>query len=128
MTRYLLDTDALIDFSRGVEPATSAILEWIDGDDLVAVCPISVAEFFAGLTLEQATQWQGFIEALAYWDVSREAAMRAGQHRYAFARSGHTITTADALIAAVAQERAATVVTGNVRHYRMPGLSIFALR
>jgi predicted nucleic acid-binding protein len=51
VTRYLLDTDAPIDFSKGSEPATSRILSWIDATDIVAVCAISVAEFFAGLPL-----------------------------------------------------------------------------
>lgn len=45
MTRYLLDTDALIDFAKGAEPAISYVLSWIDGSDVVAVCAISVAEF-----------------------------------------------------------------------------------
>jgi len=39
MTRYLLDTDALIDFSKGAEPATSLILSWIDGSEVVGVYP-----------------------------------------------------------------------------------------
>lgn len=128
MTRYLLDTDALIDFSKGVEPATSAILGWIDGEDLVAVCPISVAEFFAGLLPDHADTWSVFIEALDYWDISRHAAMHAGQHRYTFARSGHAMTTTDALLAAVAQEYGATLVTGNVKDFPMKGLSLFPLR
>src|SRR5947209_6099546 len=102
MTRYLLDTDALIDFSKGVEPAIASILSWIDGSDVVAVCSVPVAEFYAGLSSEQATHWHRFITSLTYWDISSEAAMRAGQYRYTFARAGQSITITDALLAALA--------------------------
>jgi predicted nucleic acid-binding protein len=128
MTRYLLDTDALIDFSRGIEPASSSIISWLDGSDVVAVCPVTVAEFFAGLAIEEAFQWTGFIAALPYWEISIEAAMHAGQYRYAFARTGQRITITDALLAAVAQEQGATLVTGNVKEFPMRGLSLLSIR
>lgn len=128
MTRYLLDTDALIDFSRSSEPATSSILSWIDGSDVVAVCPISVAEFYAGLSTEQAPRWREFITSLTFWDIGWEAAMRAGQFRYAFARAGRSITITDALLAAVAEEHDATLVTRNVKDFPMARLSLFSLR
>jgi predicted nucleic acid-binding protein len=128
MTRYLLDTDALIDFSKGIEPVTSSILAWIDGDDTVAVCAITVAEFFAGPTSEQASRWDGFVTALPYWQISRGAAMRAGRYRYTFARTGASVTTTDAFLAAVARENAATLVTGTVKHFPMEGLSLLSLR
>lgn len=128
MTRYLLDTDALIDFSKGAQPATSSILSWIDGDDTVALCPISVAEFYAGLTTQQASHWKRFIVSLPYWEVSLDAAMQAGQFRYAHAGTGYHITTADALVGAVALEHVATLVTGNAKHFPMKGLSLHSLR
>jgi predicted nucleic acid-binding protein len=128
MTYYLLDTDALIDFSRGVEPATSWILSWIDGADIVAVCAVSVAEFYSGLSAEQAQRWQPFISSLTYWDVGRQAAMQSGQERYRLARGGRAITTTDALIACVAREQGATLVTGNVKDFPMMGLSVLSVR
>ena len=128
MTRYLLDTDALIDFSKGAEPASSLVLSWIDGSDTVAVCPITVAEFYAGLTPDQASHWEAFLASLPYWHVSREAAMRAGQERYRLARSGTPVTTTDALLAAIAQERAATLVTGNAKDFPIVGINLLGLR
>ena len=121
MTRYLLDTDALIDFSKGVEPATSMILSWIDGTDEIAVCPITVSEFYA-------SEWAPFVSALTYWDISRGAAMRAGQDRYALGRSGMSSTMTDALIASVAREYRATVVTGNAKHFPMEEVSALTIR
>lgn len=127
MTRYLLDTDVLIDFSKGREPTTEILLSWIDGDDIVAVCPISVAEFYAGLSPDHAEQWHPFFASLPYWGISREAAIEAGRYRYTQARAGLRLTMTDALVAAVAVERTATLVTRNVRHFRLEQLSVLSL-
>lgn len=128
MTRYLLDTDALIDFSKDAEPATSSILSWIDGGDIVATCPITVAEFYAGLSPAQASDWTEFVVSLAYWGISMDVAMRAGQHRYTLARAGRRVTAPDALIAAIALAQDATLVTGNMKDFPMEGLSLHSLR
>lgn len=128
MTRYLLDTDALIDFSKGAEPATSAILRWIDSGDVVGVCPITVGEFFSGLSPSQAGRWDPFVSALMYWGISRQSAVAAGQQRHTFARKGRALTIADALIAATAMENEAVLVTGNVKDFPMENLVLYALR
>lgn len=128
MTQYLLDTDVLIDFSKGIEPVTSQLLAWIDGTDVVAVCAISVAEFSSGLTPDQAARAQRFLALLSYWDIGREAAMRAGQDRYSLARRGLSITTTDALLAALARERRATLVTSNLKDFPMQGLALLSIR
>src|SRR4051794_24175081 len=98
MTRYLLDTTALIDFSKGQEPARSRIQGWIDGDDEVGLCAINVAEFYAGLPPPQRALWDQFLGALQLWDITRAAASQAGIWRYDFARQGVTLTTADTLV------------------------------
>jgi predicted nucleic acid-binding protein len=128
MTRYLLDTSALIDFSKGREPASTRILEMIDSGDEVGVCAINVAEFYAGLPPETRPIWDAFFTALTYWPISRQAAMRAGQYRHAFARKGRTLTTTDALVAAVAQEYQAVVVTDNLKDYPMAEVRLLPLR
>lgn len=128
MTSYLLDTDALIDFSRGVQPATSWILSWMEGDDMVALCPVTVAEFSAGLSAEQLAHWEPLLFSLPYWGITPRAALHAGQHRHALRRAGRTITLSDALLAAVAREHNATLVTGNVGHFELPGLSVLTTR
>jgi predicted nucleic acid-binding protein len=127
MTRYLLDTDALIDFSKRREPASSQILAWIEAGETLGTCAITLAEFAAGLDAEQLATWEEFLTLLTYWDISPHAAMRAGQDRYAFARQGRSISTTDCLVAAVARERHAFVVTGNVKDYPMGDISVFSL-
>lgn len=79
MSRYLLDTSALIDFSKGREPACTRILEMVDAGDEVGVCPINIAEFYAGLPPEVQPVWDDFFASLTYWPISRPAAMQASQ-------------------------------------------------
>lgn len=128
MTRYLLDTTALIDFSKNREPARSRVLAMIEAGDELGVCAINVAEFYSGIPPEQRFTWDEFIGSLRYWGITRDAARQAGRFRYEFAQKGIMLSTTDALIAAVAQERGAAVVTSNVKDYPMEEIHILALK
>jgi predicted nucleic acid-binding protein len=127
MSRYLLDTTALIDFSKGREPACSQIQAWIDGGGELGVSAINVAEFFAGLPPQQRSQWEQFLGALELWGISRDAAIEAGIWRYQFARQGIALSTTDTLVAAVAKEQHAIVVTNNLKDYPMAGVHLLPL-
>jgi predicted nucleic acid-binding protein len=127
MTAFLLDTSALIDFSKHTEPTTSQILDWVDAGETLAICAISVAEFYTGLSSSDISIWQDFVTSLAYCPISFDAAMRAGQDRYRYARQGIAIATTDALLAAVAREQNAVLVTGNVKDFPMDDLMLFPL-
>lgn len=124
---YLLDTNVLIDYSKGREPVYSQVLVWTDAEEMLAACSVTVAEFFAGLNALEMPGAREFIETLAYWPITRGAAIRAGQDRYLYARRGITLTTTDALIAAVARARSATLVTANVKDFPMDDLALFPL-
>jgi predicted nucleic acid-binding protein len=124
MTRYLLDTSALIDFSKNWEPARSRILQMIQQGDDLGVCAINVSEFYSGIQPDERESWDEFFEALAYWPISRDAARQAGVWRYEYARRGQTLTTTDSLIGAVAMERGAVVLTNNVKHFPMSAVGI----
>ncbi|HEY7061675.1 MAG TPA: PIN domain-containing protein [Chloroflexota bacterium] len=128
MTRYLLDTTALVDFSKGQEPASSRVLGWIHGGDDVGICDVVIAEFYAGVPVADRPRWDALIGALQYWPITRLAARQAGLWRYDFARQGIALATADTLVAAVALERSAVLVTDNPRHYPMPGLRLQSIR
>jgi predicted nucleic acid-binding protein len=62
-------------------------------------------------------QWHRFFGSPTYWDITRAAATRAGEYRCACARKGQILSTADALIAAVAFESQATLVRRNVKDF-----------
>ena len=128
MTRYLLDTTALIDFSKGQEPARSRILGWIQGGDDLAICDVVAAEFYSGVPVTERSRWDAFLGALQYWPITWVAARQAGLWRYDFARRGIALSTADTLVAAIAREQHAVLVTDNPRHYPMPGVQLQSIR
>jgi predicted nucleic acid-binding protein len=117
MTRYLLDIDTLIDFSKGREPVVSLIKQWIANGDTVGICPTNITEFYSGLPKPERKTWNDFFESLTCWDITRNAARIAGEVRYELKIEGKIITTTDALISAVATEQKALIVTSNVDDY-----------
>jgi predicted nucleic acid-binding protein len=126
--RYLLDTTVLIDISKGFEPSRSKVRNLISSGAQLAVCSVSVAEFATGLGAEERPQWLEFLRTLLYWDISADAAWRAGVWRYDFARRGIQLATTDALIAATAWQRGATIMTNNARHYPMTEVHLLSAR
>jgi predicted nucleic acid-binding protein len=123
MARYLLDTTALIDFSKGREPAKSRLLAMVEAGDELGICAINIAEFYAGIDRGTAPAMDEFIDALLYWDTTATTALTAAlQRRRALAQHGRGISTTDALIAAVTLQEDAIVVTENVKDYRQLGL------
>jgi predicted nucleic acid-binding protein len=128
VTAYLLDTSVLVDFSKGREPSSTRVRRLIAEHNIVGTCAVNVAEFYAGLAPGRRPEWDEFVQALRYWHISREAAVRAGQDRYRHARQGTAISLPDALVAAVAREHGAVVVTENPRHFPMPDVQVLSLR
>jgi predicted nucleic acid-binding protein len=127
MSRYLLDTTALIDFSKGREPAFSLVHRFIQDADEVGVSPINVAEFYSGLAASAWEVWDEFFEPLLLWPISLSAAKQAGKFRYDFARQGVQLSTTDTLVAAVALEQGATLVTSNIKDYPMDDVVLLPL-
>ena len=127
MSRYLLDTDALISLSKGVPAARAFLARAMQQRDELGVTAVTVAEFYAGLTPQQLPTWDAFVELLDYWPLTRAAARQAGRWRYEFARRGQSLPTTDTLQAAVALEQHAVIVTNNVRDYPMDGAELLPL-
>jgi predicted nucleic acid-binding protein len=124
----MLDTSVLIDLSKSAGAARLRIRGWIDGGDEVGVCGIQIAEFYRGLAPSERPVWDAFFDVLHFWEVSLEAARRAGIDQYDFDRRGQAIGTSDAIIAAVAWAQAAILVTNNVRDFPMPDVQLLSLR
>ncbi len=129
MTGYLVDTTALIDFSKGHEPARANIQRRIDQGETLALCAVSVAEFYAGIGPYTHPELDAFVMALDYWDISPSVAIQAGRLRYTAARAGRVLSTTDTLIAALAVHRDVVVLTDNIKGYQgIPGLTVVSPR
>ncbi|MFN8525758.1 MAG: type II toxin-antitoxin system VapC family toxin [Chloroflexota bacterium] len=123
MSRFLLDTTTLIDLSKGREPATSAVFSLIERGDELGVCAVNVAEFFTGVPPAERSIWTEFFSLLDFWPITPAAGRRAGIWRHDYGRQGLTLSSTDTLIAAVASENNAVVLTRNVKDFPMPEIS-----
>jgi tRNA(fMet)-specific endonuclease VapC len=124
MSKFLLDTTVLIDHLRGRLPVVVFVTGLASAGNELGVCPICVAELYSGLKDRQRTIAEKLIGNLDYWEATREAAKMAGSFRYEFARKGVTLTTADALVAAIAVAHGAALVTANTKHYPMSEIEL----
>ena len=127
MAAFLLDSDAVIDYLNLWQPTVELINGLTQEGHMLFTCDLVLAEVYAGLPPYPGIRAEDFLSNLIFLQSSRRAAIRAGEWRYLYARRGLNLPNYDVLIAATALERDATLVTGNVRHYPMPELSLLTL-
>ena len=120
MALHLLDTSALIDLSKGFEPTTTWLKQQSDAGEELGTCPITITEFYSGLKAAESPRWDAFFASLTFCPISFDASIQAGKWRASFRAQGGQLSTTDTLIAAVAVEIGAVVVTSNTKHYPMP--------
>lgn len=127
MARYLLDTDAVIDYLMGIPASVSLIQELHGKGDSLCVCDVVIAEVYAGLRPQDREKAHTLVSSCYFLPTSPEAAQQAGEWRYAYARRGITLSTSDVLIAGTARDQQATLVTGEMNDYPMDQVSILPL-
>lgn len=127
MARYLLDTDAVIDYLFGI-PGTVSVIERLQRQgDMLCVCSVVMAEIYSGLRPQHRDTGEQLLNACEFLPTGPEAATQAGTWRYDYARRGIVLSTTDVLVAATAHANAATIVTRNTDHYPMAESSLEAL-
>lgn len=111
----LIDTDVIIDYLRG-QPDAVIYIESLT--DPLLISTITVAELYSGVREgEERTKLEMFISAFECVLISEEIAVKGGLYRRDY--KSHKIGLADALIAATAELRGATLVTLNIKHFPM---------
>lgn len=128
MTTYLLDTTVLIDLSKGVPDAQEHLRTFVEQGDVLAVCAVTVAEFYSGVRPGKYAEIDRLIGSLTYWDIPREVAAAAGGLRLSAAGTGLSLATTDMLIAALAQSRDAVVLTDDTRYHEAVGVEVRSVR
>lgn len=127
MTRYLVDSDGVMDYLNGFAPTVALLQElYRQGDDL-CTCDIVLAEVYSGLRPHEVAQAEQLLSTLYFLPTSPQAARQAGSWRYTYARRGIPLSVTDCLIAAVASEHGATLLTRNVADYPMPEVATMPL-
>jgi predicted nucleic acid-binding protein len=128
LTEYLLDANALIDWLKGRPPAVALLIGLVEQGDILATNAIVIAETFSGLSGAEQIAAETVLSHLEYWLIDIAVARRAGAIRYDYARKGQKIGVADAIVAAHALVREATLVTDNLRDFPTHGLKVLRIR
>ncbi len=127
MGGYLLDADAVIDLFKGIASTASLIDRLFRANASLCTCDVVIAEVHVGLHAIERERGEVLLNSLVYLPCSPEAARQAGLWRREFRRRGKQLATTDCLIAAIAHEHGATLITGNTRHFPMPEITVWPL-
>lgn len=119
MTRYVLDATFLIDHLRYAPEAVMRFQEMNESGDESMVTDITVTEVWSGRRAGSEDEIERFLRYIEYVHAGPETARRAGTWRAQARESGRTLGVPDALIAATAFDREATVLTRNIRDFAL---------
>jgi len=122
--RYLLDSTVLIDHTNGDEPAMALLARlFAEGRELYT-CDVVNCETLSLGTDADRRHLRTLLDALDYVATSPEAARWAGESRRQRHLAGGRRALADALIAGVAHDLDATVVTRNRPDFDRQGIAV----
>ena len=128
MTLFLPDTTFLIDLERRQPYARAFLRQCNERGDSLAVCLITLTEYYAGRLPGERPDMDGFLESAIYWEMDRAVGLTAARNCCIAQRRGIKIHVADALIAALAESIGATVVSENRRDFEAIGVPVLSLR
>ena len=121
---FIADTDVLIDFLRGAGEAERISIELNTGR--LCTTAVTAFELWAGAkTSQQVSVVETLLGAVTVLPLDMAAARRAGEVRRELEPMGIQIGMADSLIAGIALEQGAILITRNRKHYqRVPSLKL----
>jgi tRNA(fMet)-specific endonuclease VapC len=124
--KFLLDTCAVSDYLRGVEPVVQRIQKVRPSD--VAISAVTVMELRYGATRRQSPKLtasvEAFLSGISILTFDAEAAERAGVLRAKMETKGLSIALADCQIAGTALAYELTLVTHDKDLMRVPDLKV----
>jgi tRNA(fMet)-specific endonuclease VapC len=124
----LLDSNVVMYWLNGVQPAPALLAELSSRGDQLAVNAVSMAETYSGVPPEDL-DWVDFLfRGFEYWPLDQAVARLAGEYRHKYGQQGRKLPVADVLLGAHAVSEDATLITNNERDFPMPELKILIFR
>jgi len=127
MAIYLLDTNIVVDIVNGKKGRDELLKSLILQGNLLACCPIVIAEVYAGMRPKEGPLTTTLLRSLRFFPVTFEVAEQAGIWKRDYSKKGITLALPDAIIAAVAIHNRLTLITENVRHFPIPNLTLYPI-
>ena len=128
LTRYLLDSNVVMYWLNGQEPAPALLAELNSRRDLLAINAVSVAETYSGIPPDDLERVDFLLAEFEYWPIDWAVARLAGEYRQKYASEGRKLPIPDVILGAHAISRDATLITNIVRDFPMPELKILIFR
>jgi predicted nucleic acid-binding protein len=122
--RYLLDTTMIVDHAHGYPPATALLGRLYEQGAELYTCDVVTCEALSGGTDEHRVAVEALLRPLEYVSTTPDAARWAAGRRLERHEAGGKLGLGDALIAAVAADLGATVVTRNRVDFERQGISV----
>ena len=121
----LVDSDILIEVSRGRDPEIVSRWELLSNSDAVILySPVSAAELWAGARPSEHEALNALFAALICTEINADTGKQAGEYMRQFAKS-HALELGDALIASATVQNGATLWTRNRKHYPMKDIHLY---
>src|SRR5215831_11537977 len=127
MSTLLLDTCVIIDALSGKRSRNEFLQELVENGNLLACCPVNVAEVYAGLRPREESATERLLQSLEYYPIAWPVARLAGLEKRDYARQGVTLAMSDVTIAAVALYHGLALLTDHVKHFPLKDLTIYPL-
>jgi predicted nucleic acid-binding protein len=124
--RYLLDSTLVIDHGNADPDAIEMLRRLVEQGHDLYTCDVVTCESLSFGGSSDLRHLESLLDSLEYVATSPTAARWAGESRSALHRAGGKRTVGDALIAGVAAELDAIVVTRNGRDFARQGIRTLA--
>ncbi len=125
--RVLLDTSILIDVLRLRNQRREFLAELVRGGHTLSTTTLNIAEIYAGMRPAEEDRTEALLSGLESYELSGSSTRLAGRLKNTWARKGHTLALADAIVAATAIERGCTLLTDNRKDFPMPEIQLYPL-
>ncbi len=127
MKRVLVDTDVLIDFTKGSDRTLASLLSRQAAGELeLAVTPVNIAEFMNDSSIktpDRERRAKEFLGLFSVRDLTSEIGLTAGK----YLRRGSVAFLGDAMIAAACTVGNLSLLTRNRKHFsHVSGLTFYA--
>jgi hypothetical protein len=115
----LIDSDIIIWILRKKEDIKQKFISLSEQyEALIFITPIQIAEIYAGLKKKEKIDTEIFLNELLHLPIDKQVGQLAGEYLNLYSKS-HSVTLADALIAASAKKNNLKIWTINKKHYPM---------
>jgi len=125
--KLLLDTSILIDVLRLKNQRREWLAELVRDGHTLSTTTLNIAEIYAGMRPSEETRTEALLSGLELYELTGTSARLAGQLKNTWARKGHTLTLADAIVAAIAIEHGCALLTDNQKDFPMSEVQLYQL-